>query len=157
MLAINRSIWQWHILSWENLKRPKKTLATVNKKGRRAARYYQLKGAIALTERRYIESIALSNRAIKLEPNYAPALYNIGVAKYHLGEVREAVDVLMAGYELSMEWDYLYWAARSWEAQGEFRRAREILEEILKNGSKSASYYAAAEKELAGLLKNRPK
>ena len=135
------------------LEKAKKILAGVGKKSREAARYLQLKGAVALMEGRYIESIGLSNRAIEMEPNYAPALFNIGVANYHTGKMREAVKALLAGYKISMEWDYLYWVARSWKAQGEYQRAKKIFEEILKNGSKSAPYYAATEKELAVLLK----
>ena len=93
--------------------------------------HYHLAAVLVQVDRRE-DALAEYERAVALEPRYAPAWMGLGETAYGLGKYARAAEALKQGYGLSEEKrpDVLYYAAAAQVLAGDAAGAIPVLEDL---------------------------
>lgn len=106
--------------------------------------HYHLAGVMVQVDRRE-DALAEYERAVALEPRYAPSWLGLGETAYGLGKYARAAEALKKGYELSEEKqpDVLYYAAAAQVLASDASGAIPVLEELAygKHGAPKFEWY----------------
>jgi tetratricopeptide (TPR) repeat protein len=114
------------------------------KKDDRFLMHYHLAGVLTQVDRRD-DALEHYERAVALEPRYAPAWLGLGETAYGLANYARAADALARGYALMDEKrpDVLYYSAAARVLAGDARTAIPVLEDLTSgtHGSPKFEWY----------------